>query len=175
MRMKDLVNKAASIVSSSLLLASAMAGPIRKEVIGQSEGKTEVYRLIYGTDGDAAWNEIDSVNKNTKVAKVIVQDEILFTNERTSGGSQVPLENKVDLANIYAKYVIEKAGGIDKYREEMSHLSQYGIPEPTGLFKEALDRLGVLNYQLKPENTKSEVSPKKIQEDNNKSHSIDFQ
>jgi hypothetical protein len=172
--MKDIAHQAthaALIASSTILLNTASASPIKKEVIGQSDGTSEVYRLIHGSDGEAAWNEIDAVNKTTKEAKILAQDEILFTNEKNSGGDLIPMANKIDLSNIYARYVIGQAGGIEKYRDEMSRCQQYGIPEPTGLLKSALDKLGALSYDSAP---KTRNTTEKSDNKENKSHSIDF-
>jgi hypothetical protein len=134
---------AAFILSFTVSMTPSFAAPVTKKIIVESPADKVVYRVVYATSGDAAWYEINRVDSATKRTEILAQDQQLFTNKQNDGGTSVPAENKHTLALGYADALIKAAGGVDAYTKSFESYAKYGVPLPTGLFRQALTEKGV--------------------------------
>ncbi len=130
-------------VMGAFMAPPLYASPLQKTVIAESSSSDSVYRVVSATNGEGAWYEISRTDSKSNRSEVLAQDQQIFTNTANDGGAAIPAAAKRQLALGYADHVISKAGGIDAYSLSLRDYATYGIPLPSGLFREALIEKGV--------------------------------
>lgn len=116
-----------------------------KGVTVLSEVRTDdgIFRVVSVRRGEEGWLEITKTTRGDAKSTVLFQDTVIFTNERNDGGSAVPLEVKRKLAGGYAKHSVSEEGGVDAFSLSLKKYEAYGVPLPAGLYRQALEDLGV--------------------------------
>jgi hypothetical protein len=118
-------------------------GAASVEVISSVQHGEKTFQVLSITKGDASWFEIVSLTGETSKPTKIFQDTVLFTNDTNNGGPAVPRDVKEKLAEGFAKRAIDNEGGVEKFSKSLESYATYGVPLPTGLYREALRKQGV--------------------------------
>lgn len=113
------------------------------EVLSEERTDDGTFRVLSVRRGDEGWLEITKTTPGQGKSTILFQDTAIFTNERNDGGSAVPLEVKRKLAAGYAKHVVSGEGGVEAFSQSLKKYEAYGVPLPSGLYREALEDLGV--------------------------------
>lgn len=110
-----------------------------------SEVRTDdgTFKVISVRRGEEGWLEITKTSLDGTKATTLFQDTVIFTNERNDGGASVPPEVKRKLAAGYAKHVVSDQGGVEAFSQSLTNYEAYGVPLPSGLYRKALENMGV--------------------------------
>lgn len=113
------------------------------EVISEVRAGETTFQVREVKHGEGAWFDITRSRGGKTPSEIVFQDTSLFTNAQNDGGTAVPAEIKRKLASDFAKRAIAREGGADAFSTSLKSYEKYGIPLPTGLYRESLIAHGV--------------------------------
>ena len=113
------------------------------EVLSEVRAGENTFQVREVKRGEGAWFEITRSKGGEARSEIVFQDTSLFTNAQNDGGTAVPAEVKRKLASDFAKRAIAREGGVDAFSTSLASYERYGVPLPTGLYRESLIAQGV--------------------------------
>jgi hypothetical protein len=113
------------------------------EIISEVRAGENTFQVREVKRGEGAWFEITRSKVGDAQPEIVFQDTALFTNSQNDGGAAVPVEAKKKLASDFAKRAIAREGGADAFSASLMSYEKYGVPLPTGLYRDSLIAQGV--------------------------------
>lgn len=115
----------------------------KAEIISEVRAGENTFQVREVKRGEGAWFEITRSKGGETRPEILFQDTALFTDGQNDGGTAVPAEVKKKLASDFAKRAIAREGGADAFSTSLKSYEKYGVPLPTGLYRESLIAQGV--------------------------------